>query len=627
MVVVEGESDCHTLWYAGIPALGLPGAGTWRQDWAAYLDGIATVYVVQEPDEAGAGLVKRLSETPSLRDRLRVVRLPDGLKDPSAIWLSLPDDLDDEARKAAFKQQIEAALGAAVPAAELEARAAMEAAAQELVKAGPLATCPNILDEVVRACASLGLVGEERAAKLLYLVLTTRLLDRPVSAKIAGPAASGKSFSAEVVLKLLPPEAYHELSAMSEHGLVYETEPLQHRFLVLFEAAGLSSEFTTYAVRSLLSEGRLRYLTVEKAADGLKPRLVEREGPTGLLVTTTRVSLDQELETRLFTIPSDDSPEQTRRVLKEQARRAKGEVPTVDLEPWHALQRWLASQPVEVVVPFADAVAELANPAAIRLRRDFQAVLSLVKAHALLHQATRPRDERGRIVATLDDYRAVHGLVADLLRHSAQTDVPQAVREAVEVVQQIYEQTEDPVTVTQVAKRLGIDKAAASRRIRQAVEAGWLVNLEDRRGYPARLVPGDALPDGRPILPDPDAVAQDTGNEAERAADAGVCACSIPRINGSTPPAPMPENRATTAIEPLTRQDQHPVNTLNGSRGTGAVATHGGVDPVDGVLTTTDQRFEGRNDGLFNQSAATVDTVDRGGPAHARRRGRGIVLG
>src|SRR5262249_27654057 len=26
VVLVEGESDCHTLWYHGIPALGLPGA-------------------------------------------------------------------------------------------------------------------------------------------------------------------------------------------------------------------------------------------------------------------------------------------------------------------------------------------------------------------------------------------------------------------------------------------------------------------------------------------------------------------------------------------------------------------------------------------------------------------------
>ena len=39
----------------------------------------------------------------------------------------------------------------------------------------------------------------------------------------------------------------------------------------------------------------------------------------------------------------------------------------------------------------------------------------LIRAHALLHQATRLKDESGRVVATLDDYRAVHALVADLV--------------------------------------------------------------------------------------------------------------------------------------------------------------------------------------------------------------------
>ena len=41
---------------------------------------------------------------------------------------------------------------------------------------------------------------------------------------------------------------------------------------------------------------------------------------------------------------------------------------------------------------------------AVRLRRDFSVVLSLIKAHAILHQATRERDADGRIVATLADY-------------------------------------------------------------------------------------------------------------------------------------------------------------------------------------------------------------------------------
>lgn len=30
VVLVEGESDCHTLWHYGIPAIGIPGANMWR---------------------------------------------------------------------------------------------------------------------------------------------------------------------------------------------------------------------------------------------------------------------------------------------------------------------------------------------------------------------------------------------------------------------------------------------------------------------------------------------------------------------------------------------------------------------------------------------------------------------
>jgi putative DNA primase/helicase len=49
VVLVEGESDCHTLWFHEIPALGIPGASNWREERdARYLDGIETIYVVDE---------------------------------------------------------------------------------------------------------------------------------------------------------------------------------------------------------------------------------------------------------------------------------------------------------------------------------------------------------------------------------------------------------------------------------------------------------------------------------------------------------------------------------------------------------------------------------------------------
>jgi hypothetical protein len=51
---------------------------------------------------------------------------------------------------------------------------------------------------------------------------------------------------------------------------------------------------------------------------------------------------------------------------------------------------------------------------------------------------------------------------------------------------------------------LGIDKSSASRRIKVAVEKGYLVNTEKQRGRPARIVLGDPLPENLTILPHPE---------------------------------------------------------------------------------------------------------------------------
>ena len=44
IVVVEGESDCHTLWHHEYPAVGVPGASTFKSEWLTHLDDIPTIY-------------------------------------------------------------------------------------------------------------------------------------------------------------------------------------------------------------------------------------------------------------------------------------------------------------------------------------------------------------------------------------------------------------------------------------------------------------------------------------------------------------------------------------------------------------------------------------------------------
>jgi len=364
----------------------------------------------------------------------------------------------------------------------------------------------DILAAFADDVARLGLVGETRVAKALYLALTSRLLPEPVSVAVKGPSSAGKSYLTEQVLRFFPASAYFALTGMSEMALIYLNESLTNRFIVVYEAAGLKGESGNVFIRSLLTEAHVRYGTVDKSSGKLGGRLIEREGPTGLLLTTTDTRLHPEFETRLFSIGVMDTQEQTRRILHSTARDHEPGAAEVELEPWLALQTWLEQGELRVVIPYAPALAEEVPPVAVRLRRDFPAVLNLIRAHALLHRARRERDEHGRIVATLDDYAAVRELVAAEVAHGAETSVSESMRETVEAARRMTTANKElsathAVSVSALAAALGIDKSSASRRVRSAVERGYLVNQEDRPGKAAKIALGEPLPQDVEILP------------------------------------------------------------------------------------------------------------------------------
>jgi hypothetical protein len=73
VLLVEGESDCHTAWYRGLHAVGVPGVDNWRDDWAEHLTGISKIFVMVEPDEAGKKFWRSLVECNALAGHLRKV--------------------------------------------------------------------------------------------------------------------------------------------------------------------------------------------------------------------------------------------------------------------------------------------------------------------------------------------------------------------------------------------------------------------------------------------------------------------------------------------------------------------------------------------------------------------------
>jgi hypothetical protein len=491
VVLVEGESDAQTLWYYRIPALGLPGATNWKAEFAAKLEGIERIYVVIEPDQGGETLRETLGAS-GLRDRLYLVDLGEH-KDASGLYLSDREN---------FKDRFFSALKEAGSWKDRR-RAELETASRRAWSAcKDLVLVPNILERFAMDLARSGVAGESRVAKLLYLAVTSRFLERPVSVALKGPSSGGKSYLTERVLGFFPESSYYALTAMSEHALAYSDEPLMHRFLVIYEAAGMNSDFQTYLIRSLLSEGKVRYETVEKTSEGIKPRLIERAGPTGLIITTTLTRLHPENETRMMSLAVTDTRQQTRDIMAALASEAGGDPP--DLKTWHSLQEWLVAAEHRVSVSYAEELADAIPPVAVRLRRDFGALLNLIRAHAILHQASRERADDGRIIATLEDYARVRELVADLVSEGVEATVPATVRETVEMVERLRDETEEDVTIAALAEELKLDKSAAWRRARSAMDRGYLENKEERKGRPAKLVVADALPDDMEILPAPE---------------------------------------------------------------------------------------------------------------------------
>lgn len=117
VILVEGESDCHTMWQRGYEeVLGAPGSNTFRSEWAQYLPTDRPVYFLREPgmsgDQFASTLCKKLTEAGWSGKLWEISLHEQGIKDPSDLHMK------DGAR---FDAIFEAAVTAARPVDHLAA--------------------------------------------------------------------------------------------------------------------------------------------------------------------------------------------------------------------------------------------------------------------------------------------------------------------------------------------------------------------------------------------------------------------------------------------------------------------------------------------------------------------------
>ena len=488
VILVFDEIDALLLWRAGFHALALPGAEAWRPEWAGLLESIDRIYLWSGDTPAPAKKVA--ADLP----RIELIIEPA----PSHLLPAFHQDPD------AFDKEVNGAMDRAEPAADIAAEANRAKAAQALGLAGDLLDGPATWERIEVVMRELGWAGDVTPPQLAFLACVSRLLDHPLCLAVVAPSAAGKTAAIDLALKLIPKDEYYILTSGSERALIYNDASFAFKVLVIAEADSLPEDGpAASALRSLISSGRLEYEVTEKsqASGQFEVRKISKPGPTALLTSSTR-SLRQQMATRTLEVPIVDSPEQTRAVMQAQARKANRELAEVDLEPFHAMQEWLALAGAhEVYLPFADALAKVVPNKDVRLRRDFEQLLTVIKAVALLHQRERQIDSDGRVIATIEDYGIAHSLLEPLYVAVASDGVTPPIRSVVEAVGAM----EIAASLADVKRALGVSLSTAQYRVKRALDLGYLTNTAEK-GQRYRLVLGEPLPEETTALPTPEAL-------------------------------------------------------------------------------------------------------------------------
>jgi hypothetical protein len=371
----------------------------------------------------------------------------------------------------------------------------------------------DLVDEILGDILACGLACDSGTAMIVYLAMTSRLLDDPLSVFVQGPSSTGKTFIGRVVSGMMPPEDVIDVQDITSQVLYYMGDRLRHRILLQGEWCRSDEQsengIRTQAMRQLISEKRITKLLTNTESGKPVSEMSTTEGPVAVLATSTlSVSkIFEEDENRFVIIHTDETEDATRRVLMRQADAASGteQASGAQVERirarHHAMQREIRRQAATtVVIPFAARLQRLFPVDQPRRRRDFLKLLGLVKACALLYHRQRSRDAEGRIVAQLEDYRHVHRFLAPYMAKEGPT--PATLRK--------YEELRSKLAPGETFKRVdaeekwGVKKSTASDLIRELRDARL---LEDASGleYTYRLK--DAAGERVSLLPDPAEVA------------------------------------------------------------------------------------------------------------------------
>jgi hypothetical protein len=369
---------------------------------------------------------------------------------------------------------------------------------------------------LLSAIRKTGLVGEERNALVVYVVGTSRLLEKPLCLFVKGPSGVGKNFLTDNVLGFLPSSDVQELTSSSTRSWNYLGKKLAHKVVYIKErneAAG-----SVHPTRLLISEKELvHFVTTKKRGRFVAERRVTK-GPIAAISTTTKDRVEVDDETRHISIWMDESSDQTTRIMEADVENQNPLRPS-EMRDWHEVQRLIQKRsalPIEFLDWFKNLVPHVRNDN-LWARRYFSAFLQACRTVALIRSFRRRQQaaEKSKRIITVRfiDFAVTAMIFNEVFEHS----LDRADDHDLEVQQHVRRISSRKggkgVRATDLADEMGISADHAYSLLRKAASVGTIFQANQPSKTNLKLY----LPaKPRPFLPDPAEVFQKLEGLPER---------------------------------------------------------------------------------------------------------------
>ncbi len=284
----------------------------------------------------------------------------------------------------------------------------------------------NLLDLLIDAAQGLGHDCRNRRPQVAAILIggLMRLTGSSAHIIVMGKSGTGKTHLVNTVCSLQPPEFLVRMTAMSPKALVRRSkESLKNRVVQLGERVrddGDGDGNVTSMIRQFISDNEYVYEVVTTRDGSAARDRFHIVGPTSFVETTTSRNIFAEDESRMLKVTLPSSVQLSESICGFLLDCAAGQPNTQQSAERLRRVAWTVFRqlkPRKVVIPreaSGDEIKQVVDMRAPDAPRAFEKILSMVKAHALLHQFRRETDSQGCLVATKEDVLAVVPIVTAL---------------------------------------------------------------------------------------------------------------------------------------------------------------------------------------------------------------------